>query len=105
MSTTGLAVGANKGHVVTKLQRTKAPRTTTKRMKVVRDVVKRAMGLAPYEKRILEVIKTGGGNVEKRAYKMAKQRLGTNKRAKAKREELKNVYAAQRAAAAKASSA
>lgn len=31
--------------------------TTTKRMKVVRDVVKRAMGLAPYEKRILEVIK------------------------------------------------
>ncbi len=31
--------------------------------------------------------------------------LGTNKRAKAKREELKNVYAAQRAAAAKASSA
>ncbi len=76
--------------------------TTTKRMKVVRDVVKRAMGLAPYEKRILEVIKvgfalchvfvcwclrwcgicssfslvqTGGGNVEKRAYKMAKQRV------------------------------
>jgi len=31
--------------------------------------------------------------------------LGTNKRAKAKREELKNVYAAQRSAAAKASSA
>jgi hypothetical protein len=31
--------------------------------------------------------------------------LGTNKRAKAKREELKSVYAAQRAAAAKASSA
>jgi hypothetical protein len=31
--------------------------TASKRMKVVRDVVKRAMGLAPYEKRILEVIK------------------------------------------------
>lgn len=35
------------------------PQTTTKRMKTVREVVKAAMGLAPYEKRILEVIKVG----------------------------------------------
>ena len=33
--------------------------TTTKRMHTVRSVVKAAMGLAPYEKRILEVIKVG----------------------------------------------
>ena len=102
MSATGIAVGPNKGHVVTKLEHKKEPRTLSKRMKTVRSVVKRAMGLAPYEKRILEIIKTGGGNIEKRAYKMAKQRLGTNKRAKAKREELKALYAAQRSAAAKA---
>ena len=39
----------------------------------------------------------GGANSEKRSYKLAKQRLGTHKRALRKREELKNFAAKQRA--------
>jgi len=52
---------------------------------------------SPYEKRILDMIKTGGASSEKRMYKYAKQRLGTHKRALKKREDMKDVYAQMRA--------
>jgi len=110
-------------------------------VRVVREIVREVCGLAPYEKRVLDVIKvsprlaflanllipmlcptpsrtslfptysltrlppppyplpcqTGGANAEKRSYKLAKQRLGTHKRALRKREELKQYAAKQRA--------
>lgn len=55
------------------------------------------MGFAPYEKRILELLKN---SKEKRARKLAKKRLGTLKRAKGKIEELTNVIVESRRAAA-----
>ena len=46
------------------------------------------------------VLQLGGTNSEKRCYKLAKQRLGTHRRAQAKREEIKSLYAKMRARAA-----
>uniref|UniRef100_A0A7S3NL61 60S ribosomal protein L36 n=1 Tax=Aureoumbra lagunensis TaxID=44058 RepID=A0A7S3NL61_9STRA len=69
----------------------------SKRTSVVRDVIQEVAGLSPYEKRLLDMIKTGGASSEKRMYKYAKQRLGTHKRAVKKREHMKDIYAQIRA--------
>merc|ERR1712110_1260178 len=102
---TGIAVGLNKGHVVTK--RELAPRPSTrkgrlgKRVKFIREVIREVAGFAPYEKRIMELLKVGK---DKRALKVAKNRLGAHQRAKKKREDmsmaLKKIQAQQKAAGA-----
>ncbi|KAJ8908678.1 hypothetical protein NDN08_005383 [Rhodosorus marinus] len=88
----GIAVGLEKGHVVTKRELAPRPssrkgRSTTK-TKFVRDVVREVTGLAPYEKRIIELLRIG---CDKRALRLAKKRLGTHGRAKRKREEMSDV--------------
>merc|ERR1711998_138031 len=91
---TGIAKGMNKGHIVTTKEkgRKDTPKyrkgTLNKRVKFVRDVVRETVGFAPYEKRLMELLKVGK---EKRTLKLAKQRLGTHRRAKAKREEMSTV--------------
>ncbi|KAH8548859.1 ribosomal protein L36e-domain-containing protein [Umbelopsis sp. PMI_123] len=65
----------------------------SKRTKFVRDLVREVAGFAPYERRIMELIKN---SKDKRAKKLCKKRLGTFVRAKAKVEELTNVIAESR---------
>ena len=67
------------------------------RTKMVKSIIGEVAGLVPYEKRILDMIKTGGASSEKRMYKFAKTRLGTHKRALKKREDMKDIYAQMRA--------
>lgn len=68
-----------------------------------REIAREVVGLSPYERRILDMIKTGGSAADKRIYKFAKNRLGSHKRALQKREDIKGVNSMQRARAAGAS--
>ena len=87
----GLAIGLNKGHVVSKIELpswvpVKRPR---KRVSVIRTIISEICGKSPYEKKICEVLKqTKQANSQKKAYKLCKKRLGTHKRAIKKRIEL-----------------
>ncbi|KAF2237609.1 ribosomal protein L36e [Viridothelium virens] len=95
----GIAIGLNSGHKVT-------PRTpkakisnrhghATRRTTFVREIVKEVSGLAPYERRVIELLRN---SKDKRARKLAKKRLGTFGRAKAKVDEMTKVIAESRRA-------
>ena len=93
----GIAYGALKGHIVTPREK-KARQSRTKgrlgkRVKMVREVIREVSGYSPYEKRIIEILRGGGNNPGKRAHRFAKNRLGTQSRAKAKVEMLGAVIA------------
>ena len=62
----------------------------------MRAVIREVSGLSPYEKRLMDTLKLPSGNVEKKMYKQAKQRLGTHKRALKKREGMKDIAQAIR---------
>mmetsp|Transcript_26407 Transcript_26407/g.57611 ORF Transcript_26407/g.57611 Transcript_26407/m.57611 type:complete len:99 (+) Transcript_26407:45-341(+) len=89
MTKTGIAAGLNRGHVTTVRQLKPRPSARkgylSKRVKFVRELIREVAGMAPYEKRIVELLKVGK---DKRALKVAKRKLGTHIRAKRKREEL-----------------
>ena len=42
---------------------------------MVRDLVSEVVGMSPYERRLLDMLKTGGVGAEKRMYKFAKRRV------------------------------
>jgi large subunit ribosomal protein L36e len=87
----GIACGLGKGRQVQELKSKKPSQrkgALTKRTKFVRDLVREVVGFAPYEKRVMELLKN---SKDKKARKLAKKRLGTLKRAKRKIEDLQNV--------------
>jgi len=98
----GIAVGLHKGHKVTK--RKKVPRPSSRkghlgpRTKFVREVIRDVAGYAPYEKRIMELMRVG---LDKRALRLAKRKIGGHRRGIKKRDEMGAVVAAQRLAEAK----
>ena len=102
MPKSGIAAGLNKGHAVTamklKLKPVNRKGVLSKRTKFVRSLVREVVGLAPYEKRICELLKN---SKDKKAKKLAKRRLGTLKRAKRKVDDMSNIIAESRRAAEK----
>ncbi|KAK1736715.1 60S ribosomal protein L36 [Skeletonema marinoi] len=101
MARNGIAKGANSGFVTEKRERAARPSRSTgklgKRTALCREIAREVAGLSPYERRILDMIKTGGSAADKRIYKFAKRRLGSHKRAVAKREDIKAVNSKMRA--------
>ncbi|KAG0217918.1 50S ribosomal protein L36e [Mortierella sp. GBAus27b] len=94
---TGIRSGQNHGHITT-VRALKTPMSykkgvAGKRVLFVRSIVREVAGFAPFERRIMELIKN---SKDKRARKLAKKRLGTFIRAKRKVEELTNVIAESR---------
>ncbi|KAI1980282.1 ribosomal protein L36 [Ophidiomyces ophidiicola] len=95
----GLIVGLNKGRKTTAVER--RPRISrrkgalSRRTAFVREIVKEVSGLAPYERRVIELLRN---SQDKRARKLAKKRLGTFGRAKSKVDEMQKVIAESRRA-------
>eukprot|EP00356_Strombidium_inclinatum_P005616 CAMPEP_0170491256 /NCGR_PEP_ID=MMETSP0208-20121228/10680_1 /TAXON_ID=197538 /ORGANISM="Strombidium inclinatum, Strain S3" /LENGTH=106 /DNA_ID=CAMNT_0010766803 /DNA_START=51 /DNA_END=371 /DNA_ORIENTATION=- len=91
----GLFVGLNKGHIVKTVSNPKKnvhnKGKISKRCAAVREVINEIAGLSPMEKRMSELIKTGIPAKEKRALKFARAKLGTHKRAMARREAVNNM--------------
>eukprot|EP00918_Siedleckia_nematoides_P056650 GHVU01123556.1.p3 GENE.GHVU01123556.1~~GHVU01123556.1.p3 ORF type:complete len:122 (+),score=22.08 GHVU01123556.1:247-612(+) len=102
----GIAVGINRGHIVATralpVKHVTRKGKTKKGTRLIREVVREVAGFAPYEKRILELIKVGTAATMKRALKFAKKRLGTHRRGKRKRDEIVKAYQAMRKKAAAA---
>eukprot|EP00747_Dinoflagellata_sp_TGD_P185195 gnl/TRDRNA2_/TRDRNA2_41614_c0_seq1.p3 gnl/TRDRNA2_/TRDRNA2_41614_c0~~gnl/TRDRNA2_/TRDRNA2_41614_c0_seq1.p3 ORF type:complete len:132 (-),score=38.80 gnl/TRDRNA2_/TRDRNA2_41614_c0_seq1:63-407(-) len=98
----GLACGMNKGFIVTRKALPKKPAyrkgRVSERNKLVREVVREVSGFAPYERRMIELIKIGSSATFKRALKLAKKRLGTHKRGKKKRDEMQEAVQQMRRA-------
>eukprot|EP00029_Vermamoeba_vermiformis_P003468 TRINITY_DN1394_c0_g1_i1.p1 TRINITY_DN1394_c0_g1~~TRINITY_DN1394_c0_g1_i1.p1 ORF type:complete len:112 (+),score=31.09 TRINITY_DN1394_c0_g1_i1:141-476(+) len=89
----GLALGLNKGFRIVKRAAPARARDTRKGKLgpgkvIVKEVIREVTGYAPYEKRILELLRNG---LDKKALRLAKRRVGTHNRAKKKREEMAHV--------------
>lgn len=87
-SRSGIFVGLNKGFVVTKPKENTRKQKPSykkgklgKRVQLVREVIREVVGLAPYERKMIEMIRTGVAIKEKKAVKLARKRLGTQRRA------------------------
>ena len=99
----GVAFGMNKGFITQEVTGKRVRSLPSrkkgvlgKRVSLIRNIVREVAGFAPYEKRILELLRTGQAKDFKKAYKQAKARLGTHKRGQAKRLELEEVLKAQK---------
>ncbi|SGY18786.1 BQ5605_C014g07474 [Microbotryum silenes-dioicae] len=98
---TDLPWGINKGHPTTIIA--KAPKPSNRKGKqsnrqaFVKSIVREVAGFAPYERRVMELIRN---SKDKKARKLTKKRLGTLRRAKRKVDELTGVIAEQRRHAA-----
>ncbi|XP_051006423.1 60S ribosomal protein L36-like [Acomys russatus] len=94
-----MAVGLNKGHKmmknVSKPRHSRSRGRLTKHTKFVQDVIREVYGFA---RRAMELLKV---SKDKRALKLIKKRVGTHIWAKRNWEELSNVLATMRKAAAK----
>ncbi|RKP03229.1 hypothetical protein CXG81DRAFT_9821 [Caulochytrium protostelioides] len=93
----GTVVGKARGHKTTRLELVKRHadkiNMATKRTTFIRDLIQEVAGFAPYERRLIELLKNSR---DKRAKKFCKKRLGTFQRSKRKIEQMQAVIAESR---------
>ena len=94
----GLSVGLNRGHITTAIPKNKRKERASyrkgklgARVSLIRKVIHEVAGLAPYEKRMVELIKANRTKETKKALKFAKAKLGTHRRGLNKRLELEEM--------------
>ncbi|WOO76732.1 60S ribosomal protein L36 [Vanrija pseudolonga] len=97
MARSNLRYGLNKGHPTTVIPKTVKPSNKkgvkTEKKTFVKSIVREVAGFAPYEKRIMELLRN---SKDKKAKKLTKKRLGTLLRSKRKVEELSAIIQEQR---------
>jgi len=99
MARSGIRIGLNKGYPTTPIPKTTRPsqlkgKQSTK-TKFVRSIIREVVGFAPYERRVMELLRN---SKDKKARKLTKKRLGTLLRSKRKLEELGTVIQESRRA-------
>ena len=103
----GIFVGLNKGHIVTKPKA--HPNAFKKnlsmrkgrlhpRVQAIRDVMVEVTGLSPFQRKMMEMLKTGDSVKEKKAVRIARKRTGSHQRAQKIRDKLALLIQAQDAA-------
>jgi len=99
MARSDLRRGLNKGHPTTPIPKVVKPSQRkgiqSNKTLFVRSIIREVAGVAPYERRVMELIRN---SKDKRARKLTKKRLGTMRRMKIKMEELSGIIAEQRRA-------
>ncbi|KAL7005543.1 ribosomal protein L36 [Cystobasidiomycetes sp. EMM_F5] len=92
-------VGMSRGHPTTKREEKQRPSLrkgkASKRHVFVKSLVREVVGFAPYERRLMELLRNGQ---DKKARRTAKARLGTLRRAKRKIDEVSVIIAESRRA-------
>ena len=105
MVKSGYFIGLNHGHVVSVPKENPNHRRdntsnrkgrTTKRNQAIRSLVQEIAGFSPYERKIIEMLRTGDAIKEKKAMKMARRKLGRQFRARRKIDNMQAVLKAQR---------
>ncbi|KAJ1926856.1 ribosomal protein L36 [Tieghemiomyces parasiticus] len=90
----GIIRGDNRGFVTqVRARPAKVHGPSSKNTVFVRSLVREVAGFAPYERRVMELLKN---SKDKRARKLSKARIGSFSLAKKKVEELGNIIAAAR---------
>ena len=68
------------------------------RVKAIREVMTEVTGLSPFQRKMMELLKTGDAKKEKSAVRIARKRTGSHKRAQLVRDKLAKIIQAQEAA-------
>ena len=104
---TGIFVGLNKGHIVTKPKKHpdafKVNKSHRKgrlhpRVAAIREVMMEVTGLSPFQRKMMENLKTGDSTKEKKAVRLARKRTGSHKRAQLIRDKIAKLIQDQAAA-------